>query len=102
MCQREGKPGKKEVSWQISVLTSLCNPCEPVQQFLQAGVIGQRAPWARQHRTHTGQQQRTLSVHGTNVCVLTNDHSGCPETWQLYTYNKAYIANVDSLICKYS
>ncbi len=52
-----------------SGLTGLGEPREPVQQFLQAGVIGQRAPRVRQHLTHTGQQRHTLTVHGASVCV---------------------------------
>lgn len=51
----------------VSVLTSLSEPRKPVEQFLQAGVVGQRAVRVRQHLTHTGQQQHTLSVHGDNL-----------------------------------
>ena len=83
-----------------SVLTSLG---EPVQQLLQAGVIGQRLPGVRQHLTHTGQQRHTLSVHAVNVCVcvyvnelpgwFTADMSLI--TLLLKCYIEAYMTNTD-------
>lgn len=59
-----------------SVLTRPGESCEPVHEFLQAGVIGQRLPRVRQHLTHSGQQRRALAVHGVHVRF--NEPSGPP------------------------